>query len=117
MALEYGYRFCCEEGFRDAKWYLGFAQARIKSIQAWARLFALFAIALLVLTSVGMRLLLRRGLQAQRLLRRVASRRRGRCELSLIAAVLALVQQDGSLFAVLSTRTKFSLEATLANVS
>jgi hypothetical protein len=117
MALEYGYRFCCEEGFRDAKWYLGFAQARIKSIQAWARLFALFAIALLVLTSVGMRLLLRRGPQAQRLLRRVASRRCGRCELSLIAAVLALIQQDGSLFAALSTHTKFNLEATLANVS
>ena len=35
MALEYGYRFGCAEGFRDAKWYLGFAQARIKAIQAW----------------------------------------------------------------------------------
>jgi Transposase DDE domain len=117
MAIEYGHRFCCEEGFRDAKWYLGFAQARIKAIHAWARLFALFAIALLVLTSVGMRLLLRRGPQARRLLRRVASRRRDRCELSLIAAVIALVQQDGSLFAALSTRTKFNLEATLSNVS
>jgi hypothetical protein len=117
MALEYGYRFCCEEGFRDAKWYLGFAQARIKAIQAWARLFALLAIALLVLTSLGMRLLLRPGPQARRLLRRVASRRRDRCELSLIAAVIALVQQDWSLFAALSTRTKFNLEATLSNVS
>ena len=116
-AMEYGHRFCCEEGFRDATWYLGFAQARLTALQAWARLFALFAIALLVLTSVGMRLLLHRGPQARRLLRRVASRRRDRCELSLIAAVIALVPQDGSLFAALSTRTKFNLEATLSNVS
>ena len=98
MATEYGHRFCCEEGFRDAKWYLGFAQARIQEIRAWARLFALFAIALLALTSLGMRLLLRGGPQARRLLRRVASRRRDRCELGLIAAVIALVQQDRSLF-------------------
>ena len=106
-----------EEGFRDAKWYLGFAQARITAIRAWSRLFALFALALLVLTSLGMRLLLRGGPRARQLLRRVASRRRGRCELGLIAAVLALVQHDPSLFEVLSTRTKLNLEATLANVS
>ena len=117
MATEYGHRFCCEEGFRDAKWYLGFAQARITAIRAWSRLFALFALALLVLTSLGMRLLLRGGPRARQLLRRVASRRRDRCELGLIAAVLALVQQDPSLFEALSTRTKLNLEATLANVS
>jgi hypothetical protein len=29
MAREYSHRFCCEEDFRDAKWYLGFAKARI----------------------------------------------------------------------------------------
>ena len=117
MAREYGHRFCCEEGFRDAKWYLGFAQARITAIRAWSRLFALFAMALLVLTSLGMRLLLRGGPQARQLLRRVASRRRDRCELGLIAAVLALVQRDPSLFKALSARTKLNLEATLANVS
>jgi hypothetical protein len=117
MATEYGHRFCCEEGFRDAKWYLGFAQARIQEIRAWARLFALFAIALLALTSLGMRLLLRGGPQARRLLRRVASRRRDRCELGLIAAVIALVQQDRGLFRALSARTKLNLEATLSNVS
>ena len=44
MAKEYGFRFCCEEGFRDAKWYLGFAEARVKEIEAWSRLFALFAL-------------------------------------------------------------------------
>jgi Transposase DDE domain len=117
MAREYGHRFCCEEGFRDAKWYLGFAKARITAIHAWSRLFALFAIALLVLTSVGTRLLLRRGPQARRLLRRVASRRRERCELSLIAAVIALLQQDGSLLGALSAHTKLKLEVTLSNVS
>ena len=67
MAKEYGHRFCCEEGCRDAKWSRGFAKARIAAMHAWSRLFALCAIALLVLTSVGTRLLLRRGPQAQRL--------------------------------------------------
>ncbi|MBP6820645.1 MAG: hypothetical protein KA368_03835 [Acidobacteria bacterium] len=92
MAKEYGYRFCCEEGFRDAKWYLGFAEASVEKIDAWSRLFALFAIALLVLTVLRTALLLRGGAEAQRLLRHVTSRRRGRCELSLIAAI------KGSLF-------------------
>jgi hypothetical protein len=116
-AKEYGHRFSCEEGFRDAKWYLGFAQARVKEITAWSRLFALFAIALLVLTTLGMALLIRAGSAAWHLLRRVVSRRRDRCELSLIAAVIALVQQDPFLFSTLSARTKLKLEATLPNVS
>jgi hypothetical protein len=117
MAKEYGFRFCCEEGFRDTKWYLGFAEARVKEIQAWSRLFALFVIALLVLTTLGMALLMRGGPEAKQLLRRVASRRRGRCELSLVAAMIALVQKDRSLFAALSPQTKLNLEATLSNVS
>lgn len=113
MAREYGYRFSCEEGFRDTKWYLGFAQARVKEIDAWSRLFALFAISLLVLTTLGMRVLIRGGPAAVLLLRRVVSRRRGRCELSLIAATRSLVEQDHSLLAALSSRTKLDLEATL----
>jgi Transposase DDE domain len=117
MAKEYGFRFCCEEGFRDAKWYLGFAESRVKEIEAWSRLFALFAIALLVLTTLGMALLIRGGSGAAQLLRRVASRRRGRCELSLVAAMIALVQKDRTLFAALSPQTKLNLEATLSNVS
>src|SRR4030095_16991339 len=36
-ANEYGHRFGCEEGFRDTKWWLGFAKARIAQIKAWAR--------------------------------------------------------------------------------
>jgi hypothetical protein len=50
---EYGRCFSCEEGLRDAKWWLGFAKARITQIKAWSRMFALFAIALLVLTTLG----------------------------------------------------------------
>jgi len=117
MAKEYGFRFCCEEGFRDAKWYLGFAEARVKEIEAWSRLFALFATALLVLTTIGMALLIRGDLEAKQLLRRVTSRRKGRCELSLVAAIIALMQQDRSLFAALSPQTKLNLEATLSNMS
>jgi hypothetical protein len=55
-----------------------------KAINAWSRLFALFAIALLVLTTLGMALLIRGGPDALRLLRRVASRRSDRCELDII---------------------------------
>jgi len=66
---EYAHRPGCEAGFRDAKWRLGFAQARIKQITAWSRLFALFAIALLVVASLATRLLLRGDQQASALLR------------------------------------------------
>jgi hypothetical protein len=116
-ANEYGHRFCCEEGFRDAKWYLGFTEARIKKIDAWSRMFALFAIALLVLTTLGMKLLISGGEQALSLLRRVISRRSDRCELSLISAMIYLVQEDRSLFVALSPGTKLNLEASLSNVS
>lgn len=116
-ATEYARRFGCEEGFRDAKWELGFAQARIKKIKAWSRLFALFALALLVVVSLGVKLLLRGGPGAMALLRRVASRRRGRWDLSVVSAMVRLLQEDKSLFAHLSPRIKLNLEARLSNVS
>jgi hypothetical protein len=53
MAHEYARRFGCEEGFRDAKRALGFAAARIAEIEAWARMFALVAAVLLILTQLG----------------------------------------------------------------
>ena len=56
MATESGYRFGGEAGLRDTTWSLGFAQARVPAMQAGARLFALVAIALRALTSLGMRL-------------------------------------------------------------
>jgi hypothetical protein len=116
-STEYGFRFCCEEGFRDAKWYLGFAQAHVADIKAWSRLFALFALALCALTALGMAILICGGETARLLLRRIVSRRKGRCELGLIAAVLALLQRDKSLFDALSVNTRFHLDASLANVS
>jgi hypothetical protein len=116
-AQEYGHRFGCEEGFRDAKWWLGFAKARIAQIKAWSRMFALFAIALLAITSLGSRLLLIWSRGALQLLRRVTSRRRGRCELGLVSAMGNLLQQDKTLYGALSPHIKLKLEKTLANVS
>jgi uncharacterized membrane protein len=114
---EYRHRPGCEAGFRDAQWWLGFAQARIKQIAAWSRLFALVAIALLVVVSLASRLLLRPGAQASTLLRRVTSRRRGRCELSLVSAMISLLQQEPGLYAHLVPRMKLKLDGALAKVS
>jgi hypothetical protein len=114
---EYARRPGCEAGFRDAQWWRGFAQARIKQTKAWSRLFALVAIALLIVVTLASRLLLRRGEPATVLLRRVASRRRGRCELSLVSAMLSLLQQDSGLYDYLAPRLKLKLEGDLANVS
>jgi uncharacterized membrane protein len=114
---EYAHRPGCEAGFRDAKWWLGFAQARIKAMSAWSRLFALFAIALLVVASLATRLLLRGNQQARTLLRQVASRRRGRCELSLVSAMISLLHQDPGLYEHLVPRIKLKLEGNLAKVS
>ncbi len=117
MAGEYGRRFGCEQGFRDAKRRLGFAEAQVKAIKAWARFFALFAIALLVLATMGAKLLLRSDVEANALLRRVASRRRGRSELSVINAIISLLKQDYRFYQQLSGRTKLNLESRLVNVS
>ena len=118
QSSDYAKRFTCEEGFRDAKWYLGFKESRIASIQAWSRLFALFAIALLVLTTLGTFIFLQRPHHlARHHLRKVASRRKGRCELSLISATLALLHQDWDWLSCLLPSTKFKLLRALDNVS
>ena len=114
---EYAHRPGCEAGFRDAKWWLGFAQARIQQTTAWSRLFALVAIALLVVVTLASRLLLRPGAQASALLRRVASRRRGRCELSLVSAMISLLHQEPGLYAHLVPRMKLKLDGDVAKVS
>ena len=116
-AAEYGRRFGCEQGFRDAKWELGFAQARIQDSHAWSRLFALFALAMLVVVSLGGKLLVRGGAAAVDLLRRVASRQRGSWDLSVFSAMVSLLREDKRLFAHLSPRIILDLEASLANVS
>lgn len=117
MAGEYARRFGCEQGFRDAKRLLGFAEARIADIPAWSRFFALFAIAWLLLVSLGTALL---GLGKHvllQLLRRVASRRRGRWEVSLVNAILLLLKIDAALWQWLQHKTILDLEAALPNVS
>jgi hypothetical protein len=116
-AAEYARRFGCEEGFRDIKWELGFAQARIKDIKAWSRLFALFAVALLVVVSLAVKLLLPGGPHAVALLRRVASRRRGRWDLSIVSAMVRLLHEDKTLFTHLSSHIQFNLDARLVYVS
>jgi hypothetical protein len=114
---EYGHRFGCEEGFRDAKWWLGFAQARIVCLQAWSRLFGLFVMALLVATSLSSVLLGMDAAQARRWLRRVASRRRSRSELSSVSVVLSLLRESRALLHWLSPVTKILLEPSCINVS
>ena len=111
MSREYGLRFTCEEGFRDAKRLLGFAGARIKCLTAWARMFTLVAIALLVVTRMGCALLERA--ECEQWLRRVRSRRRARSELSLVRSMVELLTQDESLWQLLDHRIKLNLEANL----
>lgn len=110
-AQEYGRRFTCEEGFRDGKRLLGFAEARIKCIEAWARMFTLVAIALLVVTTMGCALLGRADCAVW--LRRVRSRRRARSELSLVRSVIELLTQGADLWQLLDHRNRLNLEASL----
>ena len=105
-----------KKAFARAKWYLGFKQARIGSLKAWARMFCFFAVALMILTTLGTVVFLN-GRNAAELLRKVASRRKGRCELSLITAMHKLLLKDWSLLNCLSPHTKLKLEYDLANVS
>jgi hypothetical protein len=112
-ANEYSRRFGCEQGFRDVKWELGFSQARIEAVQAWSRMFALFAIALLIVVTLGMNVLARGAKSAFRLMRRVASRRKQGWNMSLVSAMVSLLKSDKSLFEHLSAHTRFNLEAAL----
>jgi hypothetical protein len=111
MANEYGRRFTCEEGFRDAKRLLGFAEARISCLAAWMRMFTLVAIALAVLTNIGSALATHAWCDGW--LRRVRSRRRTRSELSIVCAVVKLLTHDESLWQLLDHNDKLNLEANL----
>lgn len=102
----YAHRPGCEAGVREAKWWWGLAQARSQQRRAWARLLALVAIALLVVVSLATRLLLRRDRYASTLLRRVPSRRRGRCALRLVRAMVSLLHQEPGLDDHLAPRIK-----------
>jgi hypothetical protein len=78
-------------------------------------LFALLAMALLITVSLGSKLLLCGRATARALPGRVTARREGRCELSVVSAIISLLREDKGLFAALSARTKLRLEVTLAN--
>lgn len=117
MITDYERRFGCEQGFRDVKRLLGFADARVANIHAWSRFFALFAIALLILMTLGTALLRLNKQPLIQLLRRVASRRRGRWEVSLVNAVLLLLKIDQTLWHWLLPHTLLDLDASLPNVS
>ncbi len=108
---EYARRFGCEEGFRDAKRMLGFADARIADLAAWTRMFTLVAISLLVL--VGMGCCLVQQLWVATALRRVCARRMARTELSLVRAVTELLKHDYGLWELLDHEAKLNLEACL----
>jgi hypothetical protein len=51
------------------------------------------------------------------LLRRVVSRRRSRCELSLVSAMISLLHQEPGLYAHLVPRMQLKLDRDLAKVS
>lgn len=109
---EYGRRFGGEEGFRDAKRMLGFADARIEDLKAWARMFILVAIALLVLVGVGSRLIEDRE-RTQQALRRMTSRRKRRSMMSLVRLVAELIKGEICLYELLTHDAKLNLEAAL----
>jgi hypothetical protein len=114
---EYAPRPGCEAGCRDAQGWWGCAPARLKQSPAWARLCALVAMALLVVATLAPRLWWRGDQRASALLRRVASRRRGRCALSLVSAMSSVLHQDPGLYDHLAPRIKLKREGDLANVS
>jgi hypothetical protein len=111
-AREYARRWNCESGFRDAKSVLGFSKAKIRDVEAWARMFALVAIALLVLLGLGTALITRPEV-AERLLRRVRSRRQARSELSLVRAIVDLLKRCHELWKWLNPARNFNLDAAL----
>jgi hypothetical protein len=111
MAAEYARRFTCEEGFRDAKRLLGFHEARISCLKAWARMFTLVAIALAVLTKLGCALV-SHG-QRDSWLRRVRSRRTARSGLSMVRVVVELLMHDENFWQLLDHHSKLDLEANL----
>jgi putative copper export protein len=80
-------------------------------------MFALFAIALMMVATLATKLLLGPRKRASALLRRVVSRRHQRCALGLISAMVRLLTQEGSLYEHLSPHVKPKLAGRLANVS
>lgn len=117
MVDEYRRRFWCEEGFRDVKWVLGFASARIKEIKAWTRMFGLHALAMLVVASVESEVLLKNTKKGAEKMREVANRRKGGWDISLLRASIKLLKRDKNLYNCLNPFVKLNLCNSLQNVS
>ena len=113
---EYERRWGCECGFRDAKHLLGLKQADIKSADAFARMFTLAAIAMLLLAIIGCAFLAL-DLKARERLRKVCADRGTHCESSLFSAALHLLKHDPGLWNYLVPRAKLNLDISLQNMS
>ncbi len=108
ITKEYARRFTCEEGFRDAKRLLGFAEACIKSLKGWTRMFTLVALALAIVIKLGGALV--SHVRRDEWLRRVRSRRTARSELSMVRSIIELLVRDESLWQLLHHERKLDLE-------
>jgi hypothetical protein len=115
-AQEYARRWGCECGFRDAKHLLGLKQADIKDAAAYARMFTLVAIALLVLALIACAFLAHDA-QAARRVRAICADRGTHLELSLFSAVLHLLKHDMGLWDYLVPEVKLDLDISLRKVS
>jgi len=114
---EYERRWGCECGFRDAKHLLGLKDAAIENAQAYARMFTLVAVALLLLAIIGCAFLTASPTAAAHRLRRTCADRGTHCELSLFAAVLHLLKHAPDLWGLLVPNAKLNLDISLQNVS
>ena len=113
---EYERRWGCECGFRDAKHLLGLKEADIQSAEAFARMFTLVAIALLLLAIIGCAFFALEQ-KARERLRKVCADRGTHCEASLFSAVLHLLKHDPGLWDYLIPTSKLNLDISLQNVS
>lgn len=113
---EYERRWGCECGFRDAKHLLGLKEADIKSAEAFARMFTLVAIAMLLLAIIACAFLTLDPKAGERL-RKVCADRGTHCESSLFSAALHLLKHDPGLWDYLVPSAKLNLDTSLQNVS
>lgn len=114
---EYKSRFGCEQGFRDAKHTLGFGEAQVAETAAWARFFALFALAALTLVQLGTTLGQRAPALLRARLRALVSRRTTRCELSLLNALRLMLCYDWALLAWFARVVCLNPAVTLPNLT
>lgn len=113
---EYERRWGCECGFRVAKHLLGLKDAEIKDPVAYAQMFTLVTIALLLLAIIGCAFLAKDP-QAGKRVRSVCADRGTHCESNLFDAVLHLLKHISELWDYLVPEAKLDLNVSLQNVS